>query len=176
MVLVKHIKAELPVIRENLIYLLETKKSKMEDYGPYETITDKKTQGVLILSLVSKYVRYLIELIEGRYTDSREAVIGGARIEYIFSQVFIKSINKLDPFEYLTDNDIRTAIRNANGLRKSLFLPEAAFENLLRTQISRLKMPSLECAHLIHEELRRLIYSIKISEIERYEHLNRRIF
>ncbi len=33
--LVKHIKAELPVIRENLIYLLETKKEKMEEYGPY---------------------------------------------------------------------------------------------------------------------------------------------
>ncbi len=29
----------------------------------------------------------------------------------------------MNPFEYLTDNDIRTAIRNANGLRKSLFLP-----------------------------------------------------
>ena len=29
MVLVKHIKAELPVIRENLIYLLETKKVKI---------------------------------------------------------------------------------------------------------------------------------------------------
>lgn len=80
MVLVKHIKAELPVIRENLIYLLETKKERMEEYGQYESITDKKTQGILILSLVSKYVRYLIELIEGRYTDSREAVIGGARI------------------------------------------------------------------------------------------------
>jgi dynamin 1-like protein len=54
-------------------------------------------------------------------------VIGGARIEYIFSQIFIKSITKMNPFEYLTDIDIRTAIRNANGLRKSLFLPEAAF-------------------------------------------------
>lgn len=49
----------------------------------------------------------------------------------------------MNPFEYLSDADIRTAIRNANGLRKSLFLPEAAFENLLRTQISRLKLPSL---------------------------------
>ena len=123
--------------------MLESKKAKMEDYGPYETITDQKSMGILILGLVSKYVRYLVELIEGRCTDSREAVIGGARIEYIFSQIFIKSINKLDPFEYLTDDDIRTAIRNANGLRKSLFLPEAAFENLLRTQISRLKLPSL---------------------------------
>lgn len=32
----------------------------MEEYGPYERITDKKSQGILILSLVSKYVRYLI--------------------------------------------------------------------------------------------------------------------
>ena len=77
--------------------------------------------------MVNKYVKFFIELIEGRTMDSREAVIGGARIEYIFSQIFIKSINKLNPFEFLTDADIRTAIRNANGLRKSLFLPEAAF-------------------------------------------------
>lgn len=76
---------------------------------------------------MNKYVKFFIELIEGRTMDSREAVIGGARIEYIFSQIFIKSINKLNPFEFLTDADIRTAIRNANGLRKSLFLPEAAF-------------------------------------------------
>lgn len=30
--------------------------------------------------------------------ESRDCVVGGARIEYIFSQVFIKSINKLNPF------------------------------------------------------------------------------
>jgi len=47
-------------------------------------------------------------------------------------------------------------------------LPEAAFETLLKTQILRLKLPSLECAHLIHEELRRMIYTIKIAEIDRY--------
>ena len=75
----------------------------------------------------------------------------------------------------MTDTDIRTAIRNANGLRKSLFLPEAAFETLLKSQILRLKLPSLECAHLIHEELRRMIYSIKIPEIERYESLSKKI-
>lgn len=176
LVLIKHIKAELPIIRENIIYLLENKKSKVEEYGPYESVRDKKAQGILILSLVNKYVKYFIELIEGRSMNSRDCVIGGARIEYIFSQVFIKSINRLNPFEFLTDSDIRTAIRNANGLRKSLFLPEMAFENLLKTQICRLKLPSLECAQLIHEELRRLIHSIRISEIERYENLSFRIF
>ena len=176
MILIKHIKMELPIIRENIIYLLENKKNKIAEYGPYETIKEKKAQGILFLSLVNKYVKYFIELIEGRTMDSRDCIIGGARIEYIFAQVYIKSITRLNPFEFLTDSDIRTAIRNANGLRKSLFLPETAFENLLRTQICRLKLPSLECAQLIHEELRRLIHSIRIAEIERYENLNFRIF
>lgn len=78
--------------------MLENKKNKMEEYGAYEEIKDKKAQGILILSLVNKYVKYFVELIEGRSMNSRESVIGGARIEYIFSQIFIKSINKLNPF------------------------------------------------------------------------------
>ena len=60
--------------------MLETKKNKIDEYGPYEAIKDKKAQGILILSLVNKYVKYFIELIEGRTLDSRESVIGGARI------------------------------------------------------------------------------------------------
>lgn len=123
MVLIKHIKMEMPIIRENIVFMLESKRNKIEEYGTFDEIRDKKAQGILILSLVNKYVKYFVELIEGRSMNSRENVIGGARIEYIFSQIFIKSINKLNPFEYLTDSDIRTAIRNANGLRKSLFLP-----------------------------------------------------
>jgi hypothetical protein len=48
----------------------------------------------------------------------------------IFFQVFLnQSINiKLK----IIDEDIRTAIKNANGLRPSLFVPEDAFENLVK--------------------------------------------
>jgi hypothetical protein len=35
MVLVKHIKLELPSIRENIVYLLQTKKDKLAEYGSY---------------------------------------------------------------------------------------------------------------------------------------------
>lgn len=66
MVLVKHIKIELPIIRETIIYMLETKKNKIAEYGQYDTIKDRKAQGILILSLVNKYVKFFIELIEGR--------------------------------------------------------------------------------------------------------------
>jgi dynamin 1-like protein len=36
----------------------------------------------------------------------------------------------VDPFEALTDEDLKTAIRNASSLRPNLFVPEMAFEVL----------------------------------------------
>lgn len=32
----------------------------MTEYGQYDTIQDKKAQGILILSLVNKYVKFFI--------------------------------------------------------------------------------------------------------------------
>lgn len=43
--------------------MLETKRNKMAEYGQYDTCQDKKAQGILILSLVNKYVKFFIELI-----------------------------------------------------------------------------------------------------------------
>ena len=37
----------------------------------------------------------------------------------------------IDPFDGLTDEDIRTAICNANGPRPSLFVPEISFDLLV---------------------------------------------
>jgi dynamin 1-like protein len=118
MVLVKHIKSELPTIRESVIYLVELKKNKLSEYGTLEPIKDKKAQGVLVLALLSKYVRFFVEMIEGKYSESREAVIGGARIEHIFSQIFIKSINR-PPQEPLPAR---------GGLRDSPQVPDPAPE------------------------------------------------
>ena len=50
----------------------------------------------------------------------------------------------------------------------SLFVPEGAFEVLIRQQISRLLEPALDCSNLVYEELRRLVLSIKLPELQRY--------
>jgi dynamin 1-like protein len=42
--------------------------------------------------------------------------------------------------------DILTAIRNANGPRPALFVPEVSFELLVKRQIRRLEEPSLRSA------------------------------
>lgn len=58
---------------------------------------------------------------------------------YIFHEIFSHSLATIDPFEGLTDQDIRTAIYNANGTRPSLFVPEMSFDLLVRKQIARLE-------------------------------------
>ena len=48
----------------------------------------------------------------------------------------------MDSLEGLTVDDIHTAIRNATGTRRSLFVPEMAFEVLVKQQIGLLEEPS----------------------------------
>lgn len=74
-------------------------------------------------------------------------------------------VNSINPFEYLSEQDIQTAIKNASALSPSLFVPEGAFEVLIRQQIARLLEPSLDCAYEVYEELRKIVISIKIPEL-----------
>lgn len=67
------------------------------------------------------------------------------------------------------------AIKNANGLKNSLFVNELAFENLIKKQILRLRSPCLECAGLVHSELRKLIKLINIPELERFQNMTNEI-
>ena len=85
-------------------------------------------------------------------------------------------VNSIDPFEYLTEQDIQTAIKNANAMSPSLFVPEQAFEVLIKQQIARLLEPSLECSQQVYEELRRLVLQIQMPELTRYYKLQSRMY
>jgi dynamin 1-like protein len=62
--------------------------------------------------------------------ETATELIGGSRISYIFYDVFTKALNNIDPFDSLTDEDLKIALRNASSLRPNLFVPEVAFEVL----------------------------------------------
>ena len=48
------------------------------------------------------------------------------------NDIFKKAINDIDPFDNLSDQDIQTAIKNASAMNPSLFVPEGAFEVLVK--------------------------------------------
>ena len=115
-------------------------------------------------------------MIEGKFVkECSKFFIGGARINYIFQEIFRKEIEKIDPFDFLSDEDIRTAIKNSNGLRPSLFIPEMAFEVLVKQQITRLQAPSLMCVKRVFDELRNIVDQIKIIDIYKYRKLDNKI-
>lgn len=110
--LIKHIKKMLPSLRENIILNLELRNQELRNTGGFDKITDKKAQGMFILALLSRFVKCFNEMIDGRSIDNKDELVGGARIQYIFSSIFNTTICGMNPFQFLTDEDLRTAIRN----------------------------------------------------------------
>lgn len=117
-------------------------------------------QGSLILRLMTQFARDFVSSIEGTNLDiSTKELSGGARIYYIFNDVFGNALLSLNATQNLDNQDIRTAIRNSTGPRPSLFVPEVAFDLLVKPQIKLLEAPSLRCVELVYEELVKICHN-----------------
>lgn len=109
---------------------------------------------------MNQFAHDFIASIEGTKVDmSTKELSGGARIYYIFNDVFGHALASIDSTAGLDNQDIRTAIRNSTGPRPSLFVPEAAFDLLVKPQIKLLEAPSLRCVELVYEELVKLCHN-----------------
>ncbi|KAL3515468.1 hypothetical protein ACH5RR_022370 [Cinchona calisaya] len=172
--LVQHIKAVLPGLKARINSSLVTVAKEHASYG--EVTESKAGQGALLLNILSKYCEAYSSMIEGKNEEmSTSELSGGARIHYIFQNIFVKSLEEVDPCEDLTDDDIRTAIQNATGPKSALFVPEVPFEVLVRRQIARLLDPSLQCARFIYDELIKMSHRCIIHELQRFPVLRKRM-
>lgn len=117
-------------------------------------------QGALVLRLMTQFARDFVSSIEGTSVDiSTKELSGGARIYYIFNDVFGNALGSIDATQNLDTQDIRTAIRNSTGPRPSLFVPEIAFDLLVKPQIKLLESPSVRCVELVYEELVKICHN-----------------
>lgn len=109
---------------------------------------------------MTDFARDFVASIEGTSLEiSTKELCGGARIYYIFNDVFGAALQSIDPTHNLSTPDIRTAIRNSTGPRPSLFVPEVAFDLLVKPQIKLLEGPSLRCVELVYEELMKICHN-----------------
>ncbi|CAL0311987.1 unnamed protein product [Lupinus luteus] len=171
-ILAQHIKALLPGLRARINTSLV---ALAKEHGTYGEITESKAaQGALLLNILSKYCDAFCSILEGKNQGmSTSELSGGARIHYIFQSIFVRRLEEVDPCEDLTDDDIRTAVQNATGLRSALFVPEVPFEVLIRRQISRLLDPSLQCARFIYDELVKISHRCMVTELKRFPFLRK---
>ena len=174
-VLMNHISATLPQLKKNLNDLLYKVQDELSSYGD-NLSENRDTQSMILLQIIDRFAQGFDDALEGRSTsNSTDELQGGSRINFIFEEIYRKTLAQIDPFDRMTDQDIRTAIRNASGTRSTLFVPTEAFENLVRRQIIKLKEPSLQCMQYIYDELSNNIYRIDIPELKRFDKLREEI-
>lgn len=97
-----------------------------------------KVLGPMLLDLLSRYAAYFNDLLDGKSSlneASSQHLFGGARINFVFHDLFCSHIDSIDPLASLSDADIRAALRNSTGPRPTLFLPEGSFEMLVKRQV-----------------------------------------
>ena len=146
-ILMTHIREVLPEIKAHINNLLNNVQVNLDSLG--ESIDDLNSshKGAALLRILSQFAQNFRDRVDGKSPSTelmavdQQELFGGARISYIFNEIYGKRLKHLNPLEGLSDEDIRTAIANANGTRPSLFVPEISFDVLVRKQIRRLEQP-----------------------------------
>ncbi|KAI5282172.1 Dynamin- GTPase protein [Ascosphaera aggregata] len=173
--LMAHIRDRLPDIKARLNTLMGQTQQELASYGNKQ-FAGKEHRGSLILQLMTRFASSFIASIDGTSSDiSTKELCGGARVYYIFNSVFGNSLETIDPTENLTVLDIRTAIRNSTGPRPSLFVPEMAFDLLVKPQIKLLEIPSQRCVELVYEELIKVCHTCGSQELSRFPRLQAKL-
>lgn len=169
--LMAHIRDRLPDIKARLNTLMGQTQQELASYGSKQ-FSGKEHRGSLILQLMTRFATSFISSIDGTSSEiSTKELCGGARIYYIFNSVFGNSLETIDPTHNLSVLDIRTAIRNSTGPRPSLFVPELAFDLLVKPQIKLLEIPSQRCVELVYEELIKICHTCGSTELSRFPRL-----
>ncbi|TGJ82704.1 hypothetical protein E0Z10_g6054 [Xylaria hypoxylon] len=173
--LMAHIRERLPDIKARLNTLMGQTQQELASYGDMH-FSGKEHRGSMILQLMTRFATSFISSIDGTSTEiSTKELSGGARIYYIFNSVFGSSLESIDPTSNLSALDIRTAIRNSTGPRPSLFVPEMAFDLLVKPQIKLLEIPSQRCVELVYEELIKICHTCGSTELSRFPRLQAKL-
>jgi dynamin 1-like protein len=173
--LMAHIRERLPDIKARLNTLMGQTQQELASYGDMH-FSGKEHRGSLVLQLMTRFASSFISSIDGTSTEiSTKELCGGARIYYIFNSVFGNSLETIDPTTNLSALDIRTAIRNSTGPRPSLFVPELAFDLLVKPQIKLLEIPSQRCVELVYEELIKICHTCGSTELTRFPRLQAKL-
>ena len=117
--------------------------------------------GSVVLSTITDFTSEFRSAIDGNTNDlSLNELSGGARISFVFHELFNNGVRSIDPFDQVKDGDIRTILYNSSGSTPSLFVGTTAFEVIVKQQIRRLEEPGLKCCALVYEELIRILVQI----------------
>jgi len=174
MILMHHIRATLPDIKARITSQLQKYSAELQSLGG--PLGDGNSSSI-VLSIITEFTNEFRTVIDGNTNDlSLNELSGGARISFVFHELFSVGVKSIDPFDQVKDGDIRVLLYNSSGSTPALFVGTAAFEVIVKQQIKRLEEPSLKCCQLVYDELIRILGQLlsKIQAFRRYPALRER--
>ncbi|KAG9127100.1 vacuolar protein sorting-associated protein 1 [Ceratobasidium sp. 392] len=174
MILMHHIRATLPDIKARIQQQLQKFNAELQSLGG--PMGDSNSSGV-VLNVITEFTSEFRTMIDGNTNDlSLNELSGGARISFVFHELYNNGVRTIDPFDQVKDGDIRTILYNSSGSTPSLFVGTTAFEVIVKQQIKRIEEPSIKCCQLVYDELIRILAQIltKIQAFKRYPQLKDR--
>ena len=82
---------------------------------------------------MGEYSEKFRQMMEGRDDDADiNQISGGAKILSLFDGTFVNELQNIDVLESLSPSQLRNIIRNSSGLSGGLFIPDEAFQVVIR--------------------------------------------
>jgi dynamin 1-like protein len=178
-ILIHHIQKCLPGLRKRIGKLKAETRSELHSLGVSESYSDAHKDHRLN-TILRGFAKSFRDVLEGHTAHENEAKGGNAgnhMIREILEVQLPNWLNGVDAFANLSDQQIRTAIRNAIATQPSLFTAAPAFELLVTKQIRRLQHRCLQCSEVVFEEMQRVTKQAcsGVANLSRYPALKQRI-
>ena len=168
-ILMEHIKEYLPKVKKHIQdELLETS-HQLDKLGDAPTNTTKD-----ILTVISDFSNQFVKQLDGLQFSSNR-LTSGAKIRQIFSTILKQELDQLNPFEELSDEEIRISIQNGTGIRTLLFFPESVFTMLMMKQIDFFEPVCISCVRKVYDEIQNAASECNVDGFKRYIKLKERV-
>ncbi|KAI9489837.1 putative vacuolar dynamin-like GTPase VpsA [Zychaea mexicana] len=154
MILMHHIKNTLPEIKAKIQNALAKYQQELAQLG--DPLSDN--QASMVLNIITEFCTEFRTIIDGNSNElSSFELSGGARISFVFHELYANGVKSIDPLDESKDSEIRTILYNSSGSSPALFVATTAFEVIVKKQIKRLEDPSMKCITMVYEELVRIL-------------------
>ncbi|CEG77753.1 Putative Vacuolar protein sorting-associated protein 1 [Rhizopus microsporus] len=152
-----HIKNTLPEIKGKIQSALVKYQQELWSLG--DPLDDQPSNRAnMVLNIITEFCTEFRTIIDGTSGDlSSFELSGGARISFVFHELYASGVKGIDPLDQIKDVDIRTILYNSSGSSPALFVATTAFELIIKKQIKRLEEPSVKCINMVYDELVRIL-------------------
>ena len=109
-----HIRNTLPEIKAKIQAVLSKYQSELLSLG--DPIDDGgHNHANLVLNIITEFCSEFRTVLEGNSDElSSFELSGGARISFVFHEVYSTGVKSIDPFDQVKDVDIRTILYNSS--------------------------------------------------------------